>query len=75
MVDLAHGAVVSNDGVSVIRSIEDDVLSHDSKTDEAEISAGNARMSADIDAGKTCAKVSTRTTSQRLDSLHEIHEE
>lgn len=61
VVDLAHGTIEGNDGESMIGGIEDQVLSHDSETNEAEITAGNARMLADVDAGKTCARVSTST--------------
>jgi alpha-D-ribose 1-methylphosphonate 5-triphosphate diphosphatase PhnM len=61
VVDLAHGTVESDDGETMIGGIEDQVLSHDSETNEAEITAGNGRMLADIDASKTCAKVSRRT--------------
>lgn len=68
MVDLADGAVEGNDGESVVGSIEDQVLSHDSQADEAEIAAGNTRILADIDAGKTCAKVSQKNASQLLES-------
>lgn len=60
-VNLAHSAVESHNGESVVGSVEDQVLSHDSKADEAEISAGNTRILADVNAGKTCAKVSIRT--------------
>jgi hypothetical protein len=69
VVDLADGAVEGHNGESVIGSVEDQVLSHDSQADEAEIAAGNTRILADIDAGKTCAKVSKKNISQLLESL------
>lgn len=72
MVNLADGAVEGHNGESVISSVEDQVLSHDSQADEAEIAAGNTRILADIDAGKTCAKVSRKNTSQLLDSSLEV---
>lgn len=61
MVNLADSAVEGDDSVSVISSVHDQVLAHDSETDEAEISTGDTRILADVDAGKMCAKVSTRT--------------
>lgn len=42
----------------MISGVQDQVLSHDSKTDEAEISTGIRVRSADIDAGKTRTEVS-----------------
>jgi hypothetical protein len=42
----------------MIRSVENQVLSHDSKTDEAEITTRIRVRSADIDAGKTRTEVS-----------------
>lgn len=42
----------------MIRSVENQVLSHDSKTDEAEITTRFSVRSADIDAGKTRTEVS-----------------
>lgn len=72
VVNLADGAVEGNNGESVISSVEDQVLSHDSQADEAEIAAGNTRILADIDAGKTCAKVSQKNTSQLLESSPEV---
>lgn len=64
VVDLADGTVEGHNGESVISSIEDQVLSHDSQADEAEIAAGNTRILADINASKTCAKVSKKNASQ-----------
>lgn len=58
VVDLRNGTVESDNVESVVGSVEDQVLSHDSKTDEAKISTGVARSLADIDASETCAKVS-----------------
>ena len=75
VVDLADGAVEGNNGESVIGSVEDQVLSHNSQADEAEIAAGNTRILADIDAGKTCAKVSQKNASQLLESSPECFEE
>lgn len=72
VVNLADGAVEGHNGESVISSVEDQVLSHDSQADEAEIAAGNTRILADIDAGKTCAKVSQKNTSQLLESSPEV---
>lgn len=69
VVDLADGTVEGHNGESVISSIEDQVLSHDSQADEAEIAAGNTRILADINASKTCAKVSKKNASQLLESL------
>lgn len=63
MVDLGNGTVESDNIESVVGNVKDQVLSHDSKTDEAEISTGVARSLADIDASKTCAKVSKSTKS------------
>ena len=71
VVNLADGTVEGNNGESIIGSIEDQVLSHDSQADEAEIAAGNTRILADIDAGKTCAKVSQKNASQLLESCRE----
>ena len=63
VINLADSAVESNNVESMVSSVEDQVLSHDSKTDEAEISTAVLRSLADIDASKTCARVSKDTKS------------
>lgn len=63
VVDLRNGTVESDNVESVVGSVENQILTHDSKTDEAEISTRVARSLADIDASKTCAKVSKSTKS------------
>ena len=43
----------------MVGNVHDQVLAHHSQTDETEVTTGiDPRWSADIDAGKTCAKVS-----------------
>ena len=43
----------------MVGNIHDQVLTHHGQTDETEVTTGiNPRWSADIDAGKTCARVS-----------------
>lgn len=66
VVDLGNGTVESDNVESVVGSVEDQVLSHDSETDEAEISTRVARSLADIDASKTCAKVSKSIKSTQI---------
>ena len=69
MVNLADGTVESDDSVSVVCDVHDQVLSHDSETDEAEISTNDTRILTDVDAGKACAKVSIRTMVNVLSKL------
>jgi hypothetical protein len=38
VVDLGNGTVEGNDGETVISGVQDDILSHDSQANEAEIS-------------------------------------
>jgi hypothetical protein len=50
---------MNDDRVTMIGNVQDQVLTHDGQTDEAEIRTGvDPRWSADIDAGKTGAAVS-----------------
>lgn len=66
-VDLGGGTVVGADSVAVIRSVEDQVLTHDRQTDQTEISTGQrTRRSADIDAGEAGAGVSFAFSCQQL---------
>lgn len=69
VVNLADSAVESNNVEAMVGSVEDQVLAHDGKTNEAEISTGVARSLADIDASETCAKVSKRTKSTWFSTL------
>ncbi len=57
-VNLADGTVEGNNVESMVGDVQNQVLSHDSETDEAEISTGVARRLTNINAGETCAKVS-----------------
>lgn len=63
VVNLADGAVESNTVEPMVGSVKNQVLAHNGKTNEAEISSGGLRSLADIDASKTCAEVSKRTKS------------
>ena len=63
VVNLANSAVEGNTVEAVVGSVENQVLAHNGKTNEAEISTGDARSLADINASKTCAKVSKRAKS------------
>ena len=75
---LGHCPVESHNGVAMISSIHDQILAHDSQTNEAEISTRFSVRSADIDAGKTRTKVSiarqqvydTRRVLNKLEELH-----
>lgn len=58
-VDLGNSTVVSNNGETVVSSVQDQVLTHDGQTDEAEITTRfRPRRSADINAGQARAEVS-----------------
>ena len=59
VVDLRDSAVESNDIDSVVGSIKNQILAHDSQANEAKISTGfRLRRSTDIDAGETRTTVS-----------------
>ena len=58
-VHLGDGAVECNNSEAVVRSVEDQVLSHNSKANEAEITTRFSVRSADIDAGQARTEVST----------------
>jgi hypothetical protein len=61
-INLGSCAVVGANGELVVGNVQDQVLTHDGQTDEAEISTGNdVRRSADIDAGETGAIVSKKS--------------
>jgi hypothetical protein len=58
-IDFAKGPIMNDDRVTMIGNVQDQVLTHDGQTDEAEIRTGvDPRWSADIHAGKTGAAVS-----------------
>lgn len=57
-VDLGDGTVEGHNGETVISGVENQVLAHDSQTDEAEITTGFMARGADINAGKTRTEVS-----------------
>lgn len=63
VVNLADGTVEGNTVEAMVGSVEDQVLAHNGKTNEAEISSKGLRSLADINASKTCAKVSKRAKS------------
>lgn len=48
LVDLGDGAVEGNDGVAVVGSVEDQVLAHDRKANETEVSTVRGRWSARV---------------------------
>ena len=50
LVDLGDGAVEGNDGVAVVGGVEDEVLAHDRKADETEVSTVKAGKSAVVPA-------------------------
>lgn len=59
MVDFGDRPIEGYDSEAMVCSIHDQVLAHDSQTDEAEVTTGiRPRRSADIDAGQTGATVS-----------------
>ena len=64
-IDLGYCTVESHDvELFVIGNVQEQVLAHDSQTDEAEITtASDPRRSADIDAGQTGATVSSEFSS------------
>ena len=58
-VDFGRCSVKHHDFETMVGNIQNQVLAHDSQTDQAKISAGDdPHRSADIDAGKTGAAVS-----------------
>jgi hypothetical protein len=57
-IDFRDSAVEHHRGETVVRSIENQVLSHDGEADETEITTRLTVRRADIDAGKTRTKVS-----------------
>jgi hypothetical protein len=58
-IDLGNSSVEGNDGEAMVGSVQDQVLTHNSQTNEAKISTGfRLRRSADIDAGETRTMVS-----------------
>lgn len=69
-VDLSNGPVESADLEAVVRYIQNQVLAHDSQTNESEISAGRSpRGSADVNAGETAANVSKKDRSEQFDVI------
>jgi hypothetical protein len=50
LVDLGDGAVEGNDGVAVVGGVEDEVLAHDRKADETEVSTVKGGKSAVVQA-------------------------
>ena len=63
-VNLGDGAVEGNDGETVVGGVQNEILAHDSQTNEAEISTGfRLRGGADIDAGQSRTMVSTKSLS------------
>ena len=58
-IDLCHGTIEGHDSELVVCNVHDQVLTHDGQTDKTKVTTGSdPRGSADIDAGKTCARVS-----------------
>lgn len=65
-VDFGDGPVVGDDREAVVGGVQDQVLTHDSQTDQAEVTTGDGlRRSADIDAGQAGAEVSQMIMSMR----------
>ena len=64
-VDLGNGPIEGTDGESMVGHVQDQVLTHNGQTDKAHICTGShPRRSADVDAGKTGAVVSTKVSSE-----------
>ncbi len=58
-VDLGNGPIEGADGEAMVCYVQNQVLTHDSQTDESHICTGShPHRSADIDAGETGAVVS-----------------
>lgn len=55
LVDLGNGAVEGNDGVAVVGGVEDEVLAHDGKADETEVSTAKGGKSAVVLAWSSCS--------------------
>ena len=74
-IDLGHGTVESHDvELLMIGNIQKQILTHDSQTDEAEITTAiDPRRSADIDAGQTGATVSPEFSSTWFSIARESH--
>ena len=74
-IDLGHGTIESyNVELLMIGNIQEQVLTHDGQTDEAEITTGSdPRRSADIDAGQTGATVSPEFSSTLFSTGRECH--
>jgi hypothetical protein len=65
-INFRNSTVVGHDGKAMISRIQNEVLTHDGQTDEAEITTRDRlRRSADIDAGETGAEVSQIILSTR----------
>jgi hypothetical protein len=74
-VDLRNGSVVCDNSEAVVGGVKDQVLAHDSQTDEAEITTRDTlRRSADIDAGQTGAEVSNMIMSMKASQMHRTGE-
>ncbi len=57
-VDLGHGSVEGHHGEAVISSVQDQVLAHDRKANETEITTGFGLRRADLEASQSRTKVS-----------------
>jgi hypothetical protein len=68
-IDLGHGAVEGHDSEAVISSIEDEVLSHDSKANEAEVTAVNRLVLLSNDCGSTGSASGIRNIFRALRGL------
>ena len=66
-IDFGDCSIEDDDGKVVVGNVQDQILTHDSQTNEAEVSTGkHGRRSADIDAGQTGATVSPTVPSDRF---------
>ena len=57
-IHLGNGSVEGNDGEAMISGIQNQVLAHDSKANETEITTGFGLRRADLEAGQSRSKVS-----------------
>jgi hypothetical protein len=63
VIHLLNTTIVGGDGVSVIGHVENNVLTHDGQTNEAQIRTSSwSRLSTDIDAGETRSKLAKEQT-------------
>lgn len=67
-IDLGDSSVESNDSETVISCVQDQVLAHDRKANETEITTGFGLRRTDLEAGQSRTKVSIMTVNRETHS-------